>query len=598
MRRLFLALFVCGILAVPLARPLYAQSLSGSAAGDPNYVAPTADDSGDSQDTYQGEEQIDDFSVNATLAPDRTVTFDEQIKYDFGDQEKHGIYRYIPVSYDRNGATYKLRLNVTNVERDGNSEQYDQSTSDGNLNLKIGNPDVGDLTGPHAYEIVYNTNRAINFFPDHDELYWNVTGNGWEVPIDQSSFNLTLPTGIDMGAVSSTCFTGAYGSTEKACTITAQGNVLTFKTTRALDAEEGFTIVVGLPKGVITPPTTQDEINMFLSDNGALGFPLGAFLLMFAWWWFKGRDPKKGTIIPEYEAPQKLAPAVIGAAMTTGSIPGRATTATIIDLARRGYLKIKFGEKKGLLSTSQTFTFVKQAGGKGALTDFENDLYSGMFEIGDEQTIEGLKDDQFYEDVAKFRKHVQAVIDGMGLFDKNPGRVRAIYIFMGGAAGWILAYAIGSNALGITCAIATGIIIAGFGYLMPRRTPAGAKLLTDIDGFKWFLSVTEKDRLAFSDAPKRTPEQFMDLLPYAIVFEVEKKWAEQFASLNIPPPSWAEGSTTTGWNTALFVSNLGALHSAASSSAYASPSSSGGGGSGFSGGGSGGGGGGGGGGSW
>ncbi len=132
---------------------------------------------------------------------------------------------------------------------------------------------------------------------------------------------------------------------------------------------------------------------------------------------------------------------------------------------------------------------------------------------------------------------------------------------------------------------------------MPRRTQDGVKLLAKIEGFKWFLSVTEKDRLAFTDAPARTPEQFQKFLPYAIALDVEKQWAKQFASLTIPPPNWAAGNLSA-FSALWLVSNLDTMHEAAKSSAYAAPSQAGSGGSGFSGGGSGGGFSGGGGGSW
>jgi uncharacterized membrane protein YgcG len=548
-------------------------------------------------DPYQGSEHITDFAVNASLAPDRSLSFAESISYDFADNAHHGIYQYIPITYDRSGATYNLRLTVGSVTRDGRSEPYDQSTSDGDLNLKIGDPDV-TMTGSHVYAVNFTTNRAINFFPDHDELYWNVTGNGWEVPIERASFSLTLPPGLDSASVSSTCFTGEAGSTENDCSIANAPGRITFTATRVLGANEGLTIVVGLPKGVIAPPTTQEKVMMVVSDNSVLFFPILAFVLMFTAWWFKGRDPKLGTVIPEYEPPQKLAPAVIGAAMTNGEVPGKTTTATIIDLARRGYLKIRFGKNKGLLGTAQSYTFVKQRDDYDGLTVFERDIQQGLFEGGAEQTIEDLKDRQFYQSVASFKRHVQEQIDLLKLFDARPGAIRSIFVTVAIIIGWLLVTIFGSTGLGMACAIATGLIIAIFGWFMPRRNADGVKLLTDIDGFKWFLSVTEKDRLDFHNAPERTPEQFMEFLPYAIVFDVEKKWAAQFASLNVPPPSWAEGSNMAGWNTALFVSNLSSLHSAASTSAYAAPSSAGSGGSGFSGGGSGGGFGGGGGGSW
>ncbi len=322
---------------------------------------------------------------------------------------------------------------------------------------------------------------------------------------------------------------------------------------------------------------------------------------MFMRWWSRGRDPKLAAIIPEYDAPKGFTPATISAGMTEGDIPDRSITATIIDLAERGYLHIRFGEQKGLLfGSTPTYTFVKTEKSTEKLNEYESVLFNGIFEKGNERTLDELKDPnaKFYQEVQDFKKKIQAEVDAKKLFDQNPGAVRGTYILVAFGVGMVLFWTIGSlNPLGIVCSIVTGFIIAIFGWIMPRRNAAGAEFLRQAKGFEWFMSVTEKDRFDFHNAPERTPSQFMALLPFAIALGVEKKWAAQFASLNMPAPSWAEGSSMSHFAAANFVSNLGTMHAAAASS-FSPPSSAGSGGSGFSGGGSGGGFGGGGGGSW
>ena len=412
------------------------------------------------------------------------------------------------------------------------------------------------------------------------------------------SFVVSLPNGTDPSSVTSTCFTGVYGSTEHDCTVSVAGSDLTFESTRVLQQGEGLTIVVGLPKGVITPPSAADLFWQFMADNGVVFFPVMAFLVMFLLWWKRGRDPKLGTVIPEYEPPQKLSPALVGAIMTNGDVPSRTITATIIDLARRGYLKISFDEKKSLIGHAQTYTFIKQKAADAAMADYEKTLFDGLFSEGDSVKIDDLQGQKFYLTVASYRKQVQKVVDAMKVFTANPAMVRGAYISVAFFIGWGMFAVFGDTGVGVASGIATGIIIAAFGLVMPSRTTDGVRLYADLKGFKWFLSVTEKDRLDFHNAPERTPEQFMTFLPYAIAFEVETKWAGQFASLDLPPPSWATGTSMAHWNTMMLVSNLSSLHAAAASSGFSAPSSAGSGGSGFSGGGSGGGFGGGGGGSW
>ncbi len=544
-------------------------------------------------------ETISNFDVRATLDANRHLSVQESITYDFGDAERHGITRVIPVNYQRNGGTYKLRLTVEDVKRDGAEEPYDVSTSGGFLTVKIGNPDQ-TITGSHAYQIRYSTDRAINFFNDgHGELYWNVTGNGWDVPVEQSSFWLFPPSGVTLGSVSSTCYTGEVGSTEKSCLVTSSAEDLVAKSTRVLLPNEGLTAAFAFPAGVIAAPSLLERLWQFLADNGVLFFPLAALLIMHWRWWTKGRDPKRMTVIPEYDAPRNLSAALVGSAITNGDVPPKTVTATIIDLARRGFLKIRFGEEKHLFGKTQTYTFVKSTATPDALrpTPYESALLDGLFSGGDEQTLDDLKTNKFYQDVQTFKKGVNAEIDAQKIFASNPNTVRGAYVGVAFVIGWILVIFVGSTPLGTGAAIVTGCVIAAYGWFMPRRTQDGVKLLAEIEGFKWFLSVTEKDRLAFTDAPERTPEQFQKFLPVAIALGVEEQWAKQFASLTLPPPGWAEGNLS-GYSALWLVSNIDTMHESAKSVAYAAPSQAGAGGSGFMGGGSGGGFGGGGGGSW
>jgi len=540
-------------------------------------------------------EIIHRYDVTADITTDRMVTIEEKIEYDFGQAEKHGIMRDIPTIYSRNGGKYNYRYEMIDVLRDGKSEPYEKSNTSKSLHLKIGDADI-TITGKHTYTIRYRTDRAINDFPEQSELYWNVIGPEWTIPIEQSTFKVTLPKDVGITNVSSTCFTGVLGSQERSCQAQETGSGATYSTTRVLSAYEGFTAVLGFPVGTVTPLTTTDKIGNTLKDNAVLFFPLIAFILMFFRWSRHGRDPKLGAIIPEYEAPAGYAPATLASAATEGSVPDRAITATIIDLASRGYLKINFGEEKGLIfGATPTYTFIKTNKDPNELKDFERDLYDGIFKDGDTQEFKDLKKEGrgFYQNVQSFKKHVQAAVDGNKLFAANPLSTRAIYILLAFGVGFGLAF-FSNGPLHTAAAVATGIIIAAFGWIMPKRNQLGTELLQKAKGFEWFMSVTEKDRLDFHNAPERTPQQFMAVLPFAIAFGLEKKWAQQFASLNIPPPTWAEGAILANFSATSFASNLNTLNTTTSSTI----SSAGGGGSGFSGGGSGGGGGGGGGGSW
>jgi len=533
-------------------------------------------------------EQITRFDVVATINKDRRITVEETIEYDFGSQFRHGIYRYIPTGYDRNGGRYYLLLDLVSVTQDGNKAIYTKTKNPNETNLKIGEGDK-TITGKHTYVIRYNVNRALNDFPDEDvvEWYWNVTGNGWNVPILSSSLTMRGPA----EAVDSTCFTGVYGSTQKACSITKTGDVYETRLTKPLSAREGLTVAFRFPLDSVLPVSTGDKILFWIVDNAWAATPFIVFFIMYGIWWFKGRDPKgRGTIIAQYEEPHKLNVLQMSGLLDE-SVTSRAVTAALLDLARRGYMHVEYeGEK------NKKMFLIKDREADAGMNDAERALFDGVFSEGSRVDTDKRVDD-LYIAVSKARELTVKQLVNDGYYDKRPGIVRGLWYTAAFAVPVIMMMTLTAflGSLMIVSSIISGIIMMFFAHYMPRVTRKGAIVREEIKGFKTFLSVTEEKRLAFTDAPEKKPEQFARFLPAAVLFGVEKKWANQFKDMQVPSPEYVQGYNN--FNVGSFVNTVHAMESDMSSS-YAAPSSSGSGGSGFSGGGSGGGGGGGGGGSW
>ncbi|MCA9384520.1 MAG: DUF2207 domain-containing protein [Candidatus Magasanikbacteria bacterium] len=533
-------------------------------------------------------EQITRFDVVATINKDRRITVEETIEYDFGSQFRHGIYRYIPTGYDRNGGRYYLLLDLVSVTQDGNKAVYTKTKNPNETNLKIGEGDK-TITGKHTYVIRYNVNRALNDFPDEDvvEWYWNVTGNGWNVPILSSSLTMRGPA----EAVDSTCFTGVYGSTQKACSITKTGDVYETRLTKPLSAREGLTVAFRFPLDSVLPVSTGDKILFWIVDNAWAATPFIVFFIMYGIWWFKGRDPKgRGTIIAQYEEPHKLNVLQMSGLLDE-SVTSRAVTAALLDLARRGYMHVEYeGEK------NKKMFLIKDREADAGMNDAERALFDGVFSEGSRVDTDKRVDD-LYIAVSKARELTVKQLVNDGYYDKRPGIVRGLWYTAAFAVPVIMMMTLTAflGSLMIVSSIISGIIMMFFAHYMPRVTRKGAIVREEIKGFKTFLSVTEEKRLAFTDAPEKKPEQFARFLPAAVLFGVEKKWANQFKDMQVPSPEYVQGYNN--FNVGSFVNTVHAMESDMSSS-YAAPSSSGSGGSGFSGGGSGGGGGGGGGGSW
>ncbi len=541
-------------------------------------------------------ETIPSFNVNATLSENRNLQVTESIRYDFGDAERHGIYRRIPERYSRNGGAYNLRLSIGDSTMDEKSVDQSVSREGDDRVIRLGNADR-TITGAHTYAITYGTTRAINDFPeDHErELYWNVTGNGWEVPIAATSFHIELPA----PATRLVCYTGVFGSTEQACKITSSGNIVTAVATRPLESGEGLTIAIRIPEDSVRGLSLYEEITSFISDNLWVFTPIIVFLLMFYVWRRYGKDPAgRGTIIAEYTEPDQLPPA-LQASLVDQNVPARAITATLLDLARRGYAKVRFDgdpSKDGWFSKSKIY-YEKVKDADENLLPYEAKLLNGVFAKGDSVDL-SKRNDKFWTDLQAARIQIFDELKKRGLFNMNPSTLRFIWIAVAVGAVFIGFYGVAIfGELFIVSGILSAIIIAGFGWQMPSATKAGAVMVERVLGFKKFLSVTEQARLDFTDAPERKPEQFARFLPAAVAFGVEEKWAEHFANIQLPQPPYMSGNMNT-WNAVSYAHAMQSFHSQSATAMYTAPSSAGHGGSGFSGGGSGGGFGGGGGGSW
>jgi uncharacterized membrane protein YgcG len=542
-------------------------------------------------------ESIPDFHVDATLDSNRELSITERIDYDFGETERHGIYRLIPERYSRDGGRFDLRLDIGQSTQDGKFATQEISRDGDNRRIRLGDADT-TITGEHAYTILYKTTRAINDFPaDHErELYWNVTGNGWQVPINKASIRLELPA----APTKTICFVGVYGSTEESCEIKKQDRVLIVSATRPLEAGEGLTIAVRLPESSMREISSSERFSDFISDNLWLFTPILVFIGMFIFWWKRGRDPRgRGTVIAEYEEPEKLPPA-LQISLLEQQVPAKAVTATLLDLARRGYAKLRFEgdpNEGGWFKPKAKMFYEKLRQQDDQLLTYEKTILNGVFSTGESIDL-SERHEGFWQSLQSARKEIFEELKARGLFGADPTAVRGLWIVAAvviGVLGFFLTDLFGD--LFIVSGILSALIVLVFGWQMPRMTKNGAVMSERILGFKKFLSVTEKARLEFTDAPAKRPEQFARFLPAAVAFGVEEKWADQFKNLQVPKPSYVDGNVSS-WSAVNYAHAMESFHSQSASSMYSAPSSAGSGGSGFSGGGSGGGFGGGGGGSW
>ncbi len=540
-------------------------------------------------------EHIKSFNSVVKVNQDGTIDVAEEIVYDFADLQRHGIYREIPFTKtNKEGKRFKLEFkNISATDQKENKYKYSKIWNNSNrtLRLKIGDPNK-TITGEHTYLVKYKVLGALTYFSDHDEIYWNITGNEWTVPIARVSSKIELPEAVESDGVRLACYTGGIGSTLSDCTSSFEDKTAVFAATKSFQSGEGLTIVLGLPKNTVSVLEPKPYLSFWERWYGKLLagiiFVLVGSLVVFwyiiypIWivikWILYGRDPRVpyGPVTAWYDPPKAqngrvLTPAEVGTLIDETAYR-REISAMIVDLARRGYLKIE--EKK-----KNDFYFHKKTPKKpDQLMSFEKEFLFDVFKDGEISVR--VKDLKLAQTVMNIVKQLYSGLVTEKFFPKNPQNIRGFYYVMG-----VLAL--------FTVNIHTALIAFIFGHLMPRKTTFGAQAAQMAKSLKNFL--TSQERQLEFQAKKQL--MFEKLLPYAVAFGVEEIWAERFKDLGIKSPEWYSSYDRSSFNSAIFTRSLNSSFAAVARASTPISSSSGFS-SGLSGASSGGGGGGGGGGSW
>ncbi len=535
--------------------------------------------------------KIQKFSAEIFVQQDSSLDITETIEANFIG-EWHGLYRTIPVEYvTPQGFNYTLFVKLEDAtDATGRALKVESSRERHYLKWKIYVDDATDAM--RTITLHYRVTIGLKFFEDHDELYWNVTGDEWDVPIENASAEIFLPKGAT--GVRALDFTGSYGSRSQNASLVTSDNTVNVSMLRPLSFHEGLTVVVGWDKGFVTQPGTSDLINQFLASNWPIFFPVPVFLFMFWLWYTRGRDPRGGPVAVQYGPPEGMTPAEAGTLVDEDAAM-RDITATIVDLAVRGYLVIEEKEKDqllGLLKNKEYIFHLKKSQKEWAgLKSHELVLLAGIFSNGLLPDVElSSLQNQFYKNLPDIKN---SIFDGLmehGYFQHRPDYVRSAFVGGGIAIGVVLFFM--GNALSqktgiavapfLIAALVSAAIIVGFGWVMSARTPDGVKALANVLGFEDFLIHVEADRM---DKIERTPETFEKFLPFAMALGVEKKWVGAFQNIYSQPPSWYQGGLYNGaFYPAMFISSLDTMTTRAGSVMASAPRSSGG--SGFGGGGS------------
>jgi uncharacterized membrane protein YgcG len=292
------------------------------------------------------DERILSFHSRIDVAADGGMDVTETIRVRAeGQNIRHGIYRDFPTDYrDRGGNAVRVAFEPRALTRDDAVEPFHTERQSNGVRVYFGAKETALEPGVYTYSFDYHTNRQLGFFADHDELYWNVTGNGWDFPIDSAGATVSLPGSISPAHLRLDAYTGPQGAKGRAWTANADGaSHAVFATTQPLAPHEGLTIALGFPKGVVAAPSDRQRLEWFLGDNaGVLALVAGLLLVLTYYvvqWSRVGRDPRAGTIIPLYEPPAAHTPGALRYVERMGW-DDRCVAADIVDAAVRGAIRI------------------------------------------------------------------------------------------------------------------------------------------------------------------------------------------------------------------------------------------------------------------
>ena len=543
------------------------------------------------------EERIHDYHSQIAIAKDGSLDVTETIRVQVDNVAiHHGIYRDFPTRYNGpHGKRMAIGFTLLDTTLDGATEPSTSARPSNGLRVKIGSAERIVPIGEHVYTLHYKATRELGRFDKFDEVYWNVTGNGWIFPIDHVSATITLPSAAAFGQ--RRIYTGRFGeNTGRAQVSGESAGTLSVETNAPLQAGEGLTVAAAFPKGVVDAPSQATRLGWLISDwapplvallglGGVIGF-------LFVAWRRAGRDPRAGTVVPIFSPPDGLTPSAMRY-LTKRAFDNRGFAAALVDAAVKGHIRLveapggffkkaeRSIERPAEMSATQRLDVPEQVAidmlvGPGETIEMDTKNHETFAQV-----IKGLSDTygKRFEGVA-FNRNLGWAFAAVGTAvlallvtalsivwaEASGGStamtlapilliavivvwmalpamktavgcvVHSVLALLGGVAVFVTLPA-------VPMALASGrwlpMLIAAIGIPLALSafawieapTKSGRAMLDRIAGFKQYLSITERDRLDRMQAPQDSLQLFERFLPYAIALEVENRWADRFTSM-------------------------------------------------------------------
>lgn len=489
-------------------------------------------------------QSIKNLDSQLNISASGNVSVIEDLRIDFPPKgQRNQFYRVLPIWYEPSGDFHVVDVNVKNVVMDENVPIPFQSWISGrDLFLRVGDP-VKPLQGEHKFRIEYEIFRGVHFVNGSPQLLINVTGEQSPFPIENVSVTVKPPKGTDMSRVQSSAVVDANGKTQ-AVNASKSGESIQFNAQK-LDPSQGLTVAVDLPKGSVIPHSVLFDTVAYLQKfYQVFVLPVATVILLSAWWWLYGRDPgEKKSESPNTLPPNFITPAEAGT-LIDESCDLTDIVSTVIDLAARGFIKIRVVPYNGFLyldTKDYEFTLIKSIQDR-ELKPHEQLFLTGLFGGLSTTTYLSAVKGNFAEYIPMLKRRIYSNLVTEGLFARDPEIDRKNFISAGasiitvGVCFLVISmYHAGGQATSIGM-ILSGLVILLASGAMPRRTSKGVSACSQLKRFQRALrSGDQNDLQKFA---RENPNVFDQYLSYAIVLGLADRWADAYISEVHNYPDW------------------------------------------------------------
>src|SRR5690554_2074798 len=452
------------------------------------------------------QEKIYSFHSNIDIQKDGSVWVTEKIEVDvMGIEIKKGIYRDIPLNFKLPEGRVRQVLTVQSAMRDGKPEPFKTEMIEGGIRIYMGSSDENVPVGTRLYELSYALDRTVYCTDEVCKVMWNVNGNHWKFPIDSLSATISTPEHTEILKIEG--WTGGYGKSDEKDFVThSLGNGKQVFMTNELSLGSNLTISVAFNDEVMSEVSSVTKATYFFRDHsvyliGGIGLVI-SFLINFILWAKFGKDPRKGTIIPQFYPPKDWSPAEVLYLLNEGKKDNNMFAAQLLQLAVKGHIKI---EKKDTDNKKDSFliSYTGKSTKRQKLTELEQGFLDKLLGIAPQTTIS----DSYNHRVAAANKFLVTQLEKKqaGLyFNKNWKLILPQYLFpVLTTIGMIVAQNFYEGPVWFIFLLIALLIIMNviFLRLFYQPTKEGRKMLDHILGLERYIKYADELRINAINKP-------------------------------------------------------------------------------------------------